>query len=672
MRGRSLVVFVLFLTASFGALSPAAASGKRRALLVGVSDYDRGTNPDDAWLPLHTGSDLTNVSYVLTKFYGFKPEDVHVISNEKATQENIEREFRADLIRDTKPGDLTVFYFTGHGFQVPDTNGDETADHLDEALVVWVPREKQKLPAADRQRLMYFIDDKYEALLTELTAKMRESPDGPVRGNVVVIFDSCHSGSATKGSAIPKGRPYDPKIDGPRPAAGKSDPASGWLTESQSMEGVTFLSGSQSDQLSFMMPNSERDGSALTYYMCEFLTTVAGKKTDRTVTYRDLHRWVAVKVSAEHPMQMPQIEGVINTGVFGDGKAVNTPDLAVVQPLAGIHDVQLSEGSLHGVTVGSLYDIYKRNSTTADSTNRIATAEITDTTSITSTARILTTHGVVTRDDYDAAQAVLTKPRFEGRPLKVLVASGIASELAKPLTEALRPLEFITQSGVNASNFDVRFDWDGGYTSQRADGAAVKLGKTIDVPALREGLLAQWRRIRISTLTMPGVSPVTIDITNKDGSPIERSPGGTIVFHPGDGAAIWCTNASTAAMYITLIYLDSAGNITTYPTAAVVNAQQRLNADATRQHLFDLDDIRPPYGTEIMKVIATKKQTDFSGMSYTARDGHEHPKGDSNPLQEILFGIVDGQAKSGHITAASVADWATDQISFEIRPKESK
>src|SRR6267154_2435475 len=33
---------------------------QRRALLVGISDYDRGTNPDDGFGKLNTGPDISN------------------------------------------------------------------------------------------------------------------------------------------------------------------------------------------------------------------------------------------------------------------------------------------------------------------------------------------------------------------------------------------------------------------------------------------------------------------------------------------------------------------------------------------------------------------------------------------------------------------------------------
>ncbi|GAA5088549.1 caspase family protein [Microbacterium yannicii] len=71
------------------------------------------------------------------------------------------------------PGDLFFLSYSGHGGQVPDGNGDDEVDHLDET---WV--------AFDRQ----LVDDELYALWATFAPGAR----------IVVLSDSCHSGTANR------------------------------------------------------------------------------------------------------------------------------------------------------------------------------------------------------------------------------------------------------------------------------------------------------------------------------------------------------------------------------------------------------------------------------------------------------------------------------------------
>lgn len=71
-----------------------------------------------------------------------------------------------------KKGDIFLLTYSGHGGQVPDTNGDES-DAQDETWCLY-----------DGQ----FIDDELDALLAKFAAGVR----------ILVFSDSCHSGTVTR------------------------------------------------------------------------------------------------------------------------------------------------------------------------------------------------------------------------------------------------------------------------------------------------------------------------------------------------------------------------------------------------------------------------------------------------------------------------------------------
>jgi metacaspase-1 len=99
-----------------------------RALLVGINDYP---NPDDCLEGCV--NDVFRMSATLQQI-GFDPEEMRVLFNERATAAAIRERF-AWLLEDPQPGDQRVFFYSGHGAQIPDYNSDEVIDHTDETLV---------------------------------------------------------------------------------------------------------------------------------------------------------------------------------------------------------------------------------------------------------------------------------------------------------------------------------------------------------------------------------------------------------------------------------------------------------------------------------------------------------------------------------------------------------
>ena len=74
--------------------------------------------------------------------------------------------------RDLEKGDIFVLTYSGHGGQVPDTNGDEV-DGKDET---WVLHDRQ------------LVDDELHELYTQFKSGVR----------ILVLSDSCHSGTVTR------------------------------------------------------------------------------------------------------------------------------------------------------------------------------------------------------------------------------------------------------------------------------------------------------------------------------------------------------------------------------------------------------------------------------------------------------------------------------------------
>jgi hypothetical protein len=112
--------------------------------------------------------------------FGFSRDNVHLIVNRAATRDQILKSIRTWLVDGATAGDVSFFYYAGHGSQVRNTQSSEP-DKLDESLV-----------PADSSRGAPDIRDK------EIVRLFAEALDKHVL--LTLGFDSCHSGSISRAS----------------------------------------------------------------------------------------------------------------------------------------------------------------------------------------------------------------------------------------------------------------------------------------------------------------------------------------------------------------------------------------------------------------------------------------------------------------------------------------
>jgi len=167
-----------------GLVAPAAAED--RALLVGVGKYrNPGANLDGIQL------DLAMMQEVAT-LLGFRQNQIKVIQDEQATLSNVEQAIGTWLTQGVAPEDQVLFYFSGHGAQIPDENGDE-ADGADEVLVMHDVEVVQRNGRASLANVL--VDDRFNELLVRIPSQ-----------HILVMVDACHSGTATKSVSLsPRG-----------------------------------------------------------------------------------------------------------------------------------------------------------------------------------------------------------------------------------------------------------------------------------------------------------------------------------------------------------------------------------------------------------------------------------------------------------------------------------
>jgi hypothetical protein len=141
---------------------------RKRALLVGINDY---INPQDRLEGCV--NDVFTMSAVLQEC-GFAPEDIRTCLDRRATASGI-LERMEWLVDDMQAGDERVFYYSGHGAQMPVYGPTEEPDRLVETLVPcdfdWSPETS-------------ITDEHIYGLYSQL----------PYDARLMMVFDCCHSG----------------------------------------------------------------------------------------------------------------------------------------------------------------------------------------------------------------------------------------------------------------------------------------------------------------------------------------------------------------------------------------------------------------------------------------------------------------------------------------------
>jgi len=165
-----LLIPILVIFLSF----PSYAAQK--ALLVGVGNYKAfSDSPSRERLNLQGPRNDVEVlkNSLLNDRFGFSANAIRVLTDAQATKKNIKDAFLNWLIKETQKDDLTVFYFSGHGADIPWKN--------DKKIKALLPHDT--------------VPNGGENIITE--GELEEWLE-KLKGRIVVIIDACYSGGLAR------------------------------------------------------------------------------------------------------------------------------------------------------------------------------------------------------------------------------------------------------------------------------------------------------------------------------------------------------------------------------------------------------------------------------------------------------------------------------------------
>lgn len=330
------------LLSSILALAAPLQAQTRRALLIGINTYHYGPELASRWraalprealvgrgassdrrgdMPDLDGAvnDAREMARVLAGKYQFRSIDT--VYEERASREGILAAIRR-LVDVSRPGDVVVFYYAGHGSQRYNSAAPASvsANRLDQTIV----------PADANVGQFDIRNIELTALFDQLLAKDVQ---------LTLIFDSCNSGSAVRGVAPPKVRfaPFDP-----RDAADPSDPES--LTRPGRRNPALFLAAAQENQSA----SEQADGlhGAFTGALLRVMTSAA---TPVNAPARQIFRQVEAMLRWSSMEQVPVLKGTDGGGsrpLFGtiSGPAARYTVLALQGMIGPRRDTAVLEG----------------------------------------------------------------------------------------------------------------------------------------------------------------------------------------------------------------------------------------------------------------------------------------------------------------------------------------
>lgn len=234
-------------------MTPEPIEANKILLSFAINNYPGSANDLNGCI-----NDQKNIVNKLPDFF------VRTFKDSEATKARFTSEVEA-VVTQAKAGDIIIIHYSGHGTYVTDTSGDEP-DNADEAIYLYDGA---------------LIDDKIGEIL-------QKTPDGVT---VVILLDSCFSGTATRKLS----RPRFIQIERAMPKKVRKK-----FLRSNEIKWIVFSGCSEHQTSADAYIGGEYNG-AFTYY--------AMKALDRSFTYEQWYNKIREYLPSRSFEQIPTLEG---------------------------------------------------------------------------------------------------------------------------------------------------------------------------------------------------------------------------------------------------------------------------------------------------------------------------------------------------------------------------
>jgi hypothetical protein len=620
---RARAAWPLVLCLSLTALPASAA--QKWALLIGVGDYIHGTELDLKGPP----EDVLRMEELLLSKFGYDAGNIRKLVDSDATKSNIVDAMRDWLIPSAKAGDTVLIYFSGHGSQVPDTDGDEP-DGRDEVLCpadIRVGRPGQELS-----------DDELNRLLSQVQAT-----------DMTVIVDACHAGTGTRSfdfEEAPDNRPMQYRavdLGYPEPEGGTRAMSFGATPDgmdlpsaggggTRSLESApkafTLIASCAPDETSastvFWEGMSRVWGGVLTHSLVKALNEADGE-----TSYEELMADVLRDVKKVNRRQTPQVEGDAARPIFTNtGASIPARSyVRIKRVLADRGIVQMTFNDFGEAHEGSIYKVLGEDGKIA---GRVRVSKV--------IGRTVDAEIIDGADRMKApALAVSEFLALSDEKLAVQVGDFGQPSINRAMRERLERIDFVRVARNDSAYFDVA-------VKGKIDGSVLSLLSGYEVTAWIEEAGARSRAVTsVNVDEIMGVLRPLLENAyaikkltrmDNDSAPFRVSVWVTGSADPGDGQTkfvemgvgdpVYFHFRSQRDAYLTLLNVGADGSITIlFPNDYVPHNRVvagKTYTIPTEEMGFELHLGGPP-GQELVKAFATEYPLDLSSLDSQAVGG---------------------------------------------------
>lgn len=642
----------------------AQPTSTKRALIVAIGNYPEVTG----WKSISSLNDVGLIQGALSK-QGFT--DIRTIKDGEATKAGIVKALN-ELKSRCLPGDIVVVHFSSHGQQIKDDNRDEI-DGYDEAIVAY------GAPAvydAGYEGENHLRDEELGEKLDDIRQQIGKD------GDVLVLVDACHSGTATRGEGKTRGGvpAFAPpgykseKVD--KDEVGlfeKNNPAS--RGNEAAMAPMVVISAARADEL-----NYEYDG----YGSLSVAFTRSFENLSSEYSYRSLFSKIVKEMSIIAPKQNPAIEGDVDRKLFG-GNVVNQEPYYTLFNIDG-DALSIEGGAFTGLNEGTTIKIFESGTIQTKDKQPLAT-------------------GTITYADAFSCNALLDKA-LEGKMTDYWVFADERTFGDVGITLSLKNIGDNTLK-TNLINFANEFSLTT-IGEENAEFRVIEKTGKIALERVQDGELfkypgrggvmmelfpiddnfrtlknvisnyAQGKFLKNLEIGNPdyNVELSLIPVKVVDGKVVDTldiasmtDAGGMAQFGRADKALLKIVNNSNFPIYFNIIDIQPDGRI----NPVVPNPARNENPADFRIAAKDSFILRgktitfsPPYGTETFKVFASYSPLNFAPILTTSGAGDT--RGLSNNLEKLFANSYTMSRGAGMESLSADADAATFSYTFKIVP----
>ncbi len=635
------------------------AQAQKKALIIAIGDYPSKTG----WNNISSVNDVPLIKGALMQ-QKFLDQDITVIQNEQATKVGILKALKK-LYDDAEPGDVVMIHYSGHGQQIFDDNGDE-ADGLDEALV---PYDAFVKYTPNYKGENHIRDDEIEQIILNFRNKLGKD------GQLLMVFDSCHSGSATRGGKARGGASKLVPDNWDASQVKKSDARQSEYFQptklNNSPASFVLISGASAEEL-----NYEYQGvGSLSYAFSKALSQLG---TD--FSYRNLFATIAAEMNVIAPRQNPAIEGDIDYKLF-KGEYVSQLPYFSVKRVARPDVLQISGGKLQQLFEGTTVFVMPSGSTKVEASKVLAKGEVT----LSRFNEAVIKLDKSLKDSNERNYWVFVdKPSFGDMAVKVFidktaaqaeVINSIKTYLEKNKLGEIVAEQHLSDLTVLKNKGDLELTITNDILEIEK---AVANRGTSPLDNLNQKIFqyAQGQYLKSLQMKNPDFEfsfrflPVNYDITiDVVGEVLETKLDDNQIFRvkPGeDYVLLEVTNKSKKPIYISIVEINTQGQVNPFMPndECKLNDQERM-IPAGQTVVFNrcVFGFGPPYEKLMLKGFASATPLNFQSTVQTRGVG---TRNNSNPLEKFLQQTYSTTRGSGGNKVSDKIDAYSFEMMYEI------